>query len=151
MSPSMSWLKIIKTYCFQVRDVSLQIRRELILSILTNNRNRFKCGREIKKRTTIWGLRVRLPPPCPVVNLPSSGVIDDSVLRRCWGANKRLQYLPLPAGSVEKNLILSFELCIISVASVHRRPSRDLISTKLCFLLLQSRMFTGKYKAAQRA
>lgn len=67
---------------------------------MTNNRNRFKCGREIKKRTTIWGLRVRLPPPCPIVNLPATGVIDDSVLRRCWGANKRLQYLPPPTGLV---------------------------------------------------
>ncbi|XP_058809013.1 PHD finger protein 19 isoform X2 [Phymastichus coffea] len=77
----------------RIRDVTAQVRKESILAILTNNRNRFKCGREIKKRTTIWGLRVRLPPPCPVVNLPSTGVIDDSVLRRCWGASKRLQFL----------------------------------------------------------
>ncbi|XP_050577858.1 polycomb protein Pcl isoform X2 [Bombus affinis] len=84
----------------RIRDVSAQIRRESILAILTNNRNRFKCGREIKKRTTIWGLRVRLPPPCPIVNLPATGVIDDSVLRRCWGANKRLQYLPPPTGPI---------------------------------------------------
>lgn len=103
-------LKIVKNRLFiniykcisyyQIRDVSAQIRRESILGILTNNRNRFKCGREIKKRTTIWGLRVRLPPPCPIVNLPATGVIDDSVLRRCWGANKRLQYLPPPTGLV---------------------------------------------------
>ncbi|KAH0947583.1 hypothetical protein HN011_012430 [Eciton burchellii] len=84
----------------RIRDVSAQVRRESILAILTNNRNRFKCGREIKKRTTIWGLRVRLPPPCPIVNLPASGEIDDSVLRRCWGANKRLQYLPPQIGPV---------------------------------------------------
>ncbi|OXU21540.1 hypothetical protein TSAR_004090 [Trichomalopsis sarcophagae] len=82
----------------RIRDVTTQVRRESILAILTNNRNRFKCGREIKKRTTIWGLRVRLPPPCPVVNLPETGVIDDSVLRRCWGANKRLQFLSPTAG-----------------------------------------------------
>ncbi|XP_012253942.1 metal-response element-binding transcription factor 2 isoform X1 [Athalia rosae] len=83
----------------RIRDVSAQVRRDSILAILTNNRNRFKCGREIKKRTTIWGLRVRLPPPCPVVNLPATGNIDDSVLRRCWGANKRLQYLPPPTNA----------------------------------------------------
>lgn len=87
------WFNPIQ-YLSQIRDVSSQVRRDSILAILTNNRNRFKCGREIKKRTTIWGLRVRLPPPCPVVNLPASGIIDDSVLRMCWGANKRLQYLP---------------------------------------------------------
>lgn len=75
------------------------------MSILTNNRSRFKCGREIKKRTTIWGLRVRLPPPCPVVNLPETGNIDDNVLRSCWGANKRLQYLPPQIGLVKAELI----------------------------------------------
>ncbi|XP_025159345.1 metal-response element-binding transcription factor 2 isoform X2 [Harpegnathos saltator] len=82
----------------RIRDVTGQVRRESILAILTNNRSRFKCGREIKKRTTIWGLRVRLPPPCPIVNLPESGDIDDNVLRSCWGANKRLQYLPPQIG-----------------------------------------------------
>ncbi|XP_017875284.1 polycomb protein Pcl isoform X2 [Ceratina calcarata] len=84
----------------RIRDVSAQTRRESILAILTNNRNRFKCGREIKKRTTIWGLRVRLPPPCPIVTLPAADVIDDAVLRKCWGSNKRLQYLPPPTGPV---------------------------------------------------
>ncbi|EFN76679.1 metal-response element-binding transcription factor 2 isoform X1 [Harpegnathos saltator] len=84
----------------RIRDVTGQVRRESILAILTNNRSRFKCGREIKKRTTIWGLRVRLPPPCPIVNLPESGDIDDNVLRSCWGANKRLQYLPPQIGPV---------------------------------------------------
>ncbi|KAJ8672774.1 hypothetical protein QAD02_004034 [Eretmocerus hayati] len=82
----------------KVRDVTAQVRKESILAILTNNRNRFKCGREIKKRTTIWGLRVRLPPPCPVVNLPPEGVIDDNVLRHCWGANKRLQFISSTEG-----------------------------------------------------
>lgn len=80
---------------------------------MTNNRNRFKCGREIKKRTTIWGLRVRLPPPCPIVNLPATGVIDDSVLRRCWGANKRLQYLPPPTGLVTATLLFKIFVLII--------------------------------------
>lgn len=82
---------------------------------MTNNRNRFKCGREIKKRTTIWGLRVRLPPPCPIVNLPATGVIDDSVLRRCWGANKRLQYLPPPTGLVIAILLFKIRTLIVII------------------------------------
>ncbi|KAL6264740.1 hypothetical protein P5V15_004839 [Pogonomyrmex californicus] len=84
----------------RIKDVTAEVRRQSILAVLTNNRSRFKCGKEIKKRTTIWGLRVRLPPPSPFVNLPASGEIDDSVLRRCWAANKRLQYLPPPTGPV---------------------------------------------------
>lgn len=74
-------------------------RRDNILSVLTNNRNRFKCGREIKKRTTIWGLRVRLPPPAPTVTLTVAGSISDEELREVWQGNRRLQFLP-PADGV---------------------------------------------------
>lgn len=110
---------------------------------MTNNRNRFKCGREIKKRTTIWGLRVRLPPPCPIVNLPATGVIDDSVLRRCWGANKRLQYLPPPTGLV--TIVILFIICILFIftTSVNKilycsRPISLPESTKQLTALKQS-------------
>ncbi|XP_026764151.1 uncharacterized protein LOC113522608 isoform X1 [Galleria mellonella] len=41
-------------------------RREKILTALTSSRKRFKCGREMKKRATIWGLRLRRPPPQPM-------------------------------------------------------------------------------------
>lgn len=77
----------------KIFNVSKTERRENILSVLTNNRNRFKCGREIKKRTTIWGLRVRLPPPAPCVTLPTTGVITEDALRERWQGNKRLQFL----------------------------------------------------------
>lgn len=80
---------------FQIFNVSKSERRENILSVLTNNRNRFKCGREIKKRTTIWGLRIRLPPPAPCVTLPPVGPISEDELRERWQGNRRLQFLPL--------------------------------------------------------
>ncbi|GLV44079.1 Polycomblike [Carabus blaptoides fortunei] len=80
----------------KIFSVSKSERRENILSVLTNNRNRFKCGREIKKRTTIWGLRVRLPPPAPCVTLPSIGTVTENCLRERWQGNKRLQFLPVP-------------------------------------------------------
>lgn len=41
-------------------------RREKILTALTAARKRFKCGREMKKRATIWGLRLRRPPTPPM-------------------------------------------------------------------------------------
>lgn len=79
-------------------------RRENILSVLTNNRNRFKCGREIKKRTTIWGLRVRLPPPAPCVTLPSNGQIMEDELREMWQGNRRLQFLPMDDNAPHKRI-----------------------------------------------
>jgi hypothetical protein len=55
---------------------------------------RFKCGREIKKRTTIWGLRVRLPPHAPSFSLPSVRPVSDALLKELWFGNKRLKFLP---------------------------------------------------------
>lgn len=75
------------------------------MSVLTNNRNRFKCGREIKKRTTIWGLRVRLPPPAPCITLPPNGLINEDELREMWQGNRRLQFLPLDRSSAGKRII----------------------------------------------
>ncbi|XP_050293400.1 uncharacterized protein LOC126733952 [Anthonomus grandis grandis] len=82
----------------KMANVTKSERRENILSVLTNNRNRFKCGREIKKRTTIWGLRVRLPPPAPCVVLPQAHrKITEGELQELWQGNKRLQILSPPS------------------------------------------------------
>ncbi|CAG9772892.1 unnamed protein product [Ceutorhynchus assimilis] len=78
----------------KMANVTNSERREHILSMLTNNRNRFKCGREIKKRTTIWGLRVRLPPPAPDGDLPPPHRrITEAELKEFWQGNRRLQFL----------------------------------------------------------
>lgn len=79
---------------FKLSSVSKNERRFHTLSVLTNNRNRFKCGREMKKRTTIWGLRVRLPPPVPCLSLPPTGQIVEQELRDMWQGNRRCQMLP---------------------------------------------------------
>nr|CAH7722633.1 unnamed protein product [Callosobruchus chinensis] len=83
----------------KIANVTKSERRENILSVLTNNRNRFKCGREIKKRTTIWGLRVRLPPPAPCATLPPTGPVTEEELRELWQGNRRLQFLPMVASA----------------------------------------------------
>ena len=35
-----------------------------ILNLLAGNKSRFKCGSEIRRRTTFWGLR-KVAPPSP--------------------------------------------------------------------------------------
>ncbi|XP_071447791.1 polycomb protein Pcl [Hetaerina americana] len=75
-------------------------RKDDILSVLQNNRNKFKCGREIKKKTTIWGLRVRAPPPAPAYVLPppSGAPLDEDALSaERWSCGRRpLRFLPPP-------------------------------------------------------
>uniref|UniRef100_A0A1B6CB00 PHD-type domain-containing protein n=1 Tax=Clastoptera arizonana TaxID=38151 RepID=A0A1B6CB00_9HEMI len=89
----------------KIQNTSIQERRDIIMYILTNNRNRFKCGREIKKRATIWGLHIRIPPLAPMFVLPSSPKITDAVLRSKWSSNKRLKFLPpLSPRRIETNV-----------------------------------------------
>ncbi|XP_046398166.1 uncharacterized protein LOC124164971 [Ischnura elegans] len=75
-------------------------RKDDILSVLQNNRNKFKCGREIKKKTTIWGLRVRAPPPAPAYVLPPPNgepLDEDALSAERWSCGRRpLRFLPPP-------------------------------------------------------
>ncbi|XP_022249432.1 metal-response element-binding transcription factor 2-like isoform X2 [Limulus polyphemus] len=64
-------------------------RREILMSALHNNRSRFKCGKEIKKKTTLWGLRVRIPPPAPSVILPAIGPINEKSASDTKGRPKK--------------------------------------------------------------
>jgi hypothetical protein len=41
---------------------------------------RFQSGREIKKKATLFGLRVRTSPQPPVIQLPANGQITDKVM-----------------------------------------------------------------------
>ncbi|GBP76933.1 Metal-response element-binding transcription factor 2 [Eumeta japonica] len=71
-------------------------RRERILTALTSSRKRFKCGREMKKRATIWGLRLRRPPPPPhhltqLEQVPKGTALTDEIVREYA---PRLKYVP---------------------------------------------------------
>lgn len=41
---------------------------------------RFCSGKELKKKTYIWGLRSRVPPPVPVISIPESGAVTNDIL-----------------------------------------------------------------------
>jgi len=45
------------------------------------NGYRFVNGSEIRKRESLWGLRVRVPPPRIFVTLPFSGMVTDQVMK----------------------------------------------------------------------
>ncbi|KAL5012351.1 hypothetical protein ScPMuIL_010902 [Solemya velum] len=55
-------------------------RRQVILDSLHNHKSRFCWGREIRKRNTLWGLRLRVPPAAPTIQLPVEGQITDEVM-----------------------------------------------------------------------
>ncbi|KFM69988.1 PHD finger protein 19, partial [Stegodyphus mimosarum] len=51
-----------------------------MLQILQNSKSRFTSGKEVKRKTLLWGLRSRVPPPMPVISIPESGAITNDVL-----------------------------------------------------------------------
>ncbi|XP_014681626.1 PREDICTED: metal-response element-binding transcription factor 2-like [Priapulus caudatus] len=52
-----------------------------VTDALQHSKTRFQCGREIRKRSTLWSLRIRVPPQAPTVILPAIGEITDDVMR----------------------------------------------------------------------
>lgn len=66
---------------FQIAKATIDERRKIVLDTLKNCDKRFKCGREIKKRVNIWGLRARGAPKAPVLTIPPVGILDDSILK----------------------------------------------------------------------
>lgn len=84
----------------KILETSEAERRDIVLSVFTSNRNRFKCAREDKSRTTKWGLRVRVPPPTPVFSLPPNKPLSDQVLSDAWNNSARLKFLPPPPRSL---------------------------------------------------
>ncbi|XP_023216554.1 metal-response element-binding transcription factor 2-like isoform X2 [Centruroides sculpturatus] len=67
----------IKGKLFGVRE---DTKKDNILLSLRTNRNRFICGREIKKKGNLWGLRSRVPPPVPTITIPAIGPVNDEVM-----------------------------------------------------------------------
>jgi len=71
-----------------LQNIPVNERKHEVLRVLEGNRPRFKCGREMKKKTSIWGLRVRVPPPVQNVNLPQ-GVITQETIKQITFRNKK--------------------------------------------------------------
>lgn len=67
---------------------SSRIEPHYIGALLVANKSRFKCGSEIKKRSTFWGLRKVVPPlapnnePIPVAYFKCSGSSSSKLLQR---------------------------------------------------------------------
>ncbi|XP_063235792.1 uncharacterized protein LOC134538401 isoform X2 [Bacillus rossius redtenbacheri] len=126
----------------KILDVSVEERRENILAVLTNNKNRFKCGREIKKRTTIWGLRMRVPPPAPCYNLPNIRPVNDEVLKERWIGIKRLKFLP-PSLSLHCSSLVSGKCNITTSFLPNGHASMIKSSSAACAAKPQGNVING--------
>ncbi|KAL3870491.1 hypothetical protein ACJMK2_038546 [Sinanodonta woodiana] len=66
--------KVLETLNDMAKEVQM-------LGALTANKSRFSCGKECRKRITLWGLRVRVPPPRTHITLPIQGPVDDEIMK----------------------------------------------------------------------
>ncbi|XP_033642944.1 metal-response element-binding transcription factor 2-like [Asterias rubens] len=55
-------------------------KQEPLLEALHSSKVKFACGKEVKKKQNIWGLRIRKPPAPPTIILPAIGQITDDVM-----------------------------------------------------------------------
>ncbi|XP_071947165.1 metal-response element-binding transcription factor 2-like [Antedon mediterranea] len=75
-------------------------RPKCILGALSSSKNKFRCGKEVKKKKTIWGLRIRTPPIQPQVVLPAIGQITEEVMNDLqMKGRKVVTFVPVQSNS----------------------------------------------------
>lgn len=74
--------------------------KEKVLETLRSHKKRFQCGREIKKSRSLWGLRLRLPPSPPTIDLPIEGQITDEVMSNLQMKGRKIKtFVPVECQS----------------------------------------------------
>lgn len=77
----------------QMSKLSPNARKEIITQSLANDRNRFKCGSEVQKGSTMWTLRVIEPPNPPNVLIESGQIITEHILTQMSAENRIYRFL----------------------------------------------------------
>ncbi|XP_059482805.1 PHD finger protein 19 [Neocloeon triangulifer] len=85
----------------KIHSASVTERKEKIFRILQSEKQRFKWGKEVKKKTTLYALRLKVPPSAPPFNVPLTGRIDDAALRHASESNRRVKFV-FPSNSNAK-------------------------------------------------
>lgn len=87
----------------QMNKLSPNARKEIITQTLANDRNRFKCGSEVRKAATMWTLRVNQPPSPPNVLIQPGQIITEHILTQMSAENRIYRFLPRVA--LERSLV----------------------------------------------
>ncbi|XP_072015943.1 metal-response element-binding transcription factor 2-like isoform X2 [Amphiura filiformis] len=75
-------------------------KQEHMLTALNSTKMKFVCGREVKKKIALWGLRVRNSPVPPTVVLPAVGQITDEIMEDLqMKGRKVVTFVPVPSTS----------------------------------------------------
>lgn len=95
----------------QIHSTSVPNIKTKIFSILQSEKQRFKWGKEVKKKTTLYALRSNVPPTIPPFNIPISGQITDVTIRQICESNRRVKFIP-NASTSNTNWLASFKIIL---------------------------------------
>uniref|UniRef100_A0A6A7FUS8 Polycomb protein Pcl n=1 Tax=Hirondellea gigas TaxID=1518452 RepID=A0A6A7FUS8_9CRUS len=111
----------------EMQKVCVEDRSQEVLRILESSRPRFKCGREVRKKSCVWGLRSRVPPPVPALNLPPGPVTEDIILRHTTTCDALGNSPPIPRTIRLRDEKQLDECC----GSTHYSPAKKRASSPL--------------------
>ena len=100
----------------QLQNVCVSDRRHQVLKDLADHHPRFKCGREYRKRSSLWALRSRVPPPVPIIKLPQNEALTEASITRVTFKIKKgyLFRIFLSQESIFNNLFLQVKSRVAS-------------------------------------
>ncbi|XP_021362370.1 metal-response element-binding transcription factor 2-like isoform X2 [Mizuhopecten yessoensis] len=84
----------------QIAETTEEERQKKLYDILRGHKTRFTFSREVKKKHTYWGLRMRAPPPGPTIILPVDGQINEEVMNSLQAKGHKTKcFVPIQCNS----------------------------------------------------
>ncbi|CAL4198112.1 unnamed protein product, partial [Meganyctiphanes norvegica] len=77
-------------------SIPIRDRTQYILLALQGNSTKFKCGKEVRKKSSIWSLKVTDPPSVPEIILPPESPMTEALLPRIKYCERTTKLTPIP-------------------------------------------------------
>ncbi|XP_033732115.1 metal-response element-binding transcription factor 2-like isoform X2 [Pecten maximus] len=75
--------------------------------VLKGHKTRFSFSRDVKKKHTHWGLRMRVPPPGPTIILPVEGQINEEVMNSLKAKGRKTKcFVPIQCSLSQKTALV---------------------------------------------
>ncbi|XP_060084222.1 metal-response element-binding transcription factor 2-like [Ylistrum balloti] len=82
-------------------------RRKKLYDVLKGHKTRFTSNREVRKKHTVWGLKMRAPPPGPTIILPVDGQINEEVMNSLQAKGHKTKcFIPIQCSLSQKTALV---------------------------------------------
>ncbi|CAL4131265.1 unnamed protein product [Meganyctiphanes norvegica] len=80
----------------ELKSIPIKDRTQCILLALNGNSTKFKCGREARKKNSLWGLRYTDPPSVLEIILPPESPFTETLMHRIRYCDRTTEFCPIP-------------------------------------------------------